>query len=134
MAQMGQFLSKMPHLKHLKIKGKGNIDLVGGLKWRPLVSHLATFNFDFNIFSTQIDNDLRDTFRSPSWLVEKRWFIVFDRSQSHLFIAHLFASRKIIFPLSPMSYYLSASNSEQIVAEHVENLSIQDSTVLLPMT
>jgi hypothetical protein len=53
MAQMEQFLSKTPHLKHLKIKGQGNTDLVDGRKWQPLVSHLTTFNIDFNILSSQ---------------------------------------------------------------------------------
>jgi hypothetical protein len=131
MAQMEQFLSKISHLKHLKIKDNWNRDLVDGLTWQSVVSHLTTFNFDFNIFSTQIDNDFLDTFRSPFWLVEKRWFIVFGKQQSHLSIAPLFAARKIFFPLSPMFYYLSASNSEQIVAEHIEKLSIQNSTALL---
>jgi len=128
MAQMEQFLSKMPHLKHLKIKGKGNMDLVDGLKWQPVVSHLTTFNFDFNILS-QIDNDHLDTFRSAFWLVEKRWFIIFDKQQSHLFTAPLFASRKVNFPLSTMSYYSPVSNIEQIITGHVENLIIQDSTI-----
>jgi hypothetical protein len=128
MAQMEQFLSKMPHLKHLTIKGKGNMDLVDGLKWQPVVFHLTTFNFDFKIAS-QIDNDLLETFRSAFWLVEKRWFIVYDKQQSHIFTAPLFASRKINYPLSTISYHSSASNIEQIATEHVEKLSIQNSTV-----
>jgi hypothetical protein len=128
MTQMAKFLSKMPYLKHLKIKGGGNMDLVDGLKWQSVVSHLTTFNFDLRI-SSPIDNDLLDTFRSTFWLVEKRWFIIYDKQESHIFTAPLFASRKMNYPLSTISYYSTASNIEQIVTEHVEKLFIHNSAV-----
>jgi hypothetical protein len=127
MAQIEQLLSKMTHLKHLKIKGTGNTDLVDGLKWQPLVSHLTTFTFDFNI-SSQINSNRLDTFRSAFWLVEKRWVIVFDKQRSHLFTAPLFASQNIDFPLCTMFYHSSASNIEQVINEYIKVLSIQDST------
>jgi len=46
-----------------------------------------------------------------------------------LFTAPLFASRNIDFPLSNTFYHSYASDIEHIIAERIENLSIQDSTI-----
>jgi hypothetical protein len=76
---MGRLLSSLPRLKHLELDVSGDADLVDGQRWQTLTSGLLTFNFMFRHLPMLESPDL-DSFRSPFWLEEKRWFVAYKEN------------------------------------------------------
>jgi hypothetical protein len=77
MVQMEQFLSKLPHLKHLELILRGGEDLIDGYRLEMLTHSFTTFNFKFNVNSNLPP---LDSFQTPFWLEEKCWYVgCYDR-------------------------------------------------------
>ena len=75
-------LSPMTQLVHLTIiADEVNIDMADGAAWAQLLSKIVTFKFcftfeRFTFTQTQINFD---SFRSPFWVDEKKWYVTCDR-------------------------------------------------------
>jgi hypothetical protein len=75
---MQQLLSQFPHLKYLELKASVLIDLADGYEWQILAMSLITFYFKFNVSYLHGD-DILNSFRTPFWLEEKRWYVACHR-------------------------------------------------------
>jgi hypothetical protein len=71
---MEQLLSQFPCLRYLELKASVLIDLADGYEWQILAMSLITFYFKFNV-SLFHNDDILNSFRTPFWLEEKRWFV-----------------------------------------------------------
>jgi len=118
MNQMEQFLSKLPHLRHLELNSDGMLDLSDGYRWQLLSSSLITFNFKFNINFDPFGNPILDSFRTSFWLKEKQWFVAFDFL--HLFSIPYFAPKK--WSLSHPSEYDSTAPDEKLFYDNINTL------------
>jgi hypothetical protein len=123
MVLIEEFLYKMPRLKHLELESRGNNDLIDGQRWESLISHLITFNFHFYLPSSIIDTNILNSFRSPFWLEQKRWFVAFDDQQSAIFTVPRFAPSNIIY--SQHYQPLQCTSYELCLDQHVNCLILQ---------
>ncbi len=67
----------MPQLQHLTLKAHARNDVADGYLWQILASSLITFNFKFHFLNIDT-NEILDSFRTPFWLEEKRWFVAYQ--------------------------------------------------------
>jgi hypothetical protein len=126
MVQIEQLLHKLPRLKHLELEIKGDNDLVDGQRWEPLMSHLITFDFRFQITnypSSTINTHIPDSFRSLFWLEQKHWFVAFDDQRSTIFTVPRFAPSNIIY--SQNYQPLLCTSSELCLDQYVHCLTLQ---------
>ncbi len=111
--------------KHLDLDIAVPMDIIDGNQWKYLVSQLYTFDFRFPLLkkpSTQI----LDSFQSPFWLKEKRWFVAFDDNQSPpcLFTVPRFAPKTVHYSTN---YHPIVSTSTELCLNqfiHTLNLSM----------
>lgn len=89
MNNMERLLSKLVHLKSLELHGRGGDDLVSGQRWQSIIHHLQTFNFMISL-SSDVDVNHLDSFRSPFWLITKKWYVAYNTSD-FLFTVPYFA-------------------------------------------
>jgi hypothetical protein len=86
--------------RHLNLDIEVPMDIIDGNQWKYLVSHIQKFDFRFYL-SKIPSNQILDSFRSPFWLEQKRWFVAFDNRQSSpcLYTVPRFASKTAIYSL-----------------------------------
>jgi hypothetical protein len=108
MDQIECFLSNLPQLRRLILDLKGQIDLVDGHRWEILSGDLITFNFNFNVELNRVDRIL-DSFRTPFWLLTKRWYVVYDNKC--LFTVPSFAPNEVYVPYYPPIYSTTPDDS-----------------------
>lgn len=89
MTNMERLMSRLVRLKSLELHGRGGEDLVNGQRWQTITNHLQTFNFMIGL-SSGISVDNLDSFRSPFWLIEKKWYVAYNTSD-FLFTVPYFA-------------------------------------------
>ncbi|CAF3213555.1 unnamed protein product [Rotaria sp. Silwood2] len=80
-----QCVIKLQQLTHFKVvaRVKDMSDLMNGTRWEQLMlrTRISKFNFRFkynsskSVIRNQDNNSLLDSFRSPFWLEQKRWFV-----------------------------------------------------------
>ncbi len=73
MDQMKRFLPNLSCLTHLTMDAKGSTDLADDYRWETLSAGYVIFNFKFKFTVWNIQQML-DSFRTPFWLQEKRWY------------------------------------------------------------
>ncbi len=102
MSEMEQFLLQLPCLKHLELQATVVNDVPDGYQWQVLAASLRTFYFKFYVSLACIRGTL-NTFCTPFWLEEKRWFVAYD-GYSLFSIPHFAQSDiKVSQPLSNCS-------------------------------
>ena len=69
-----QMMSNLPRLRHLELVSHCDNDVIDGHRWHKKVNKLDTFNFMFHI-SDELQSEQLDSFRTPFWLNEKRWYV-----------------------------------------------------------
>jgi hypothetical protein len=76
--EIQRLLSLMTRLTHLTLHiDKANSDLINGHTWIPLLTKIIVFQFMFGI--SKKDNVDLDSFRTPFWLEEKKWYVTYDQ-------------------------------------------------------
>ncbi|CAM4983882.1 unnamed protein product [Rotaria socialis] len=71
---MNQLMLNLPDLQHLELVTKGLLDMTDGQSWEEMTHSLLTFNFKISVCMDWIE-DIVESFRTPFWLEEKRWFV-----------------------------------------------------------
>lgn len=79
MDEMERFLSNSSCLKHFEILAAGDVNIVSGDRWEPLVSSLITFHFKFNVSLLHPEDHLL-SFLTPFWMEGKHWFVAYHHS------------------------------------------------------
>ncbi|CAF1512324.1 unnamed protein product, partial [Didymodactylos carnosus] len=80
-------LNNLQHLTHLTIDATGTLDLLDGARWERFLSkrRIVKFNFklslSLNLVCNQNEYSLLESFRSPFWLEEKRWFVACHKNE-----------------------------------------------------
>ncbi|CAF1330045.1 unnamed protein product [Rotaria sordida] len=78
MLEMKRLLSPMTCLTHLTLHiDYVRNDMTDGNAWIPLLKKLVVFKFLFYVSSLEKIN--LDSFRTQFWLVEKKWYVTYDR-------------------------------------------------------
>jgi hypothetical protein len=111
--------------RHLNLDIEVPMDIIDGNQWKYLVSHLHTFDFRFPLI-IKPSTKILDSFQSPFWLEQKRWFVAFDDNQSPpcLFTIPRFAPKKILYS---MDYHSIASTSTALCLDqfiHTLNIPV----------
>ena len=82
-------LNNLKQLTHLSIDATGTLDLLDGTRWerflskKPLVKFYFKFTLALDFVCNQNDYSVLESFRSPFWLKEKRWFVACHKSEEH---------------------------------------------------
>lgn len=71
----------LPFLKHLQLITLVRSDALDGDRWENFVDHLLTFNFIFQMDSTDAHPNRIESFRTPFWIEKKKWFISYYDSR-----------------------------------------------------
>jgi hypothetical protein len=153
MGQINQILTKMPCLIHFELELEDPMDVIGGEMWKSWIIHLNVDieeamdiidgnqwkysvshlqRFDFRFYLSQIPSkQILDSFRTPFWLEQKRWFVAFDDCQSSpcLFTVPRFAPKTAIYSLNYHS--IPCTSSELYLDQFVHTLNLP---VLRPLT
>jgi hypothetical protein len=78
MLEIKRLISSMIRLTHLTLHIiETKSDLINGHAWIPLLTRIIVFQFMFEI--SKSDNVDLDSFRTPFWLEEKKWYVTFDK-------------------------------------------------------
>jgi hypothetical protein len=119
MDQIERFLSNLPHLKHLELDIKGQIDLVDGYQWQILTNNFITFNFKFNVELHRVESIL-DSFRTPFWVSNKCWYVAYDNEC--LFTVPHFIPKRVTVPYySPTS---TTTPDDTLFYDHIKCVTI----------
>jgi hypothetical protein len=117
-------------IKHLNVDIEGSRDIIDGNQWKYIVSHLRIF--DFRFYLTKIPTQtILDSFQTPFWLEQKRWFVALDDCQSSpcLFTVPRFAPKTITYSLNYHS--IACTSTELHLDQFVKTLNLP---VLRPLT
>lgn len=74
-----QFLRNFPNLTNIEIKDEyesSDRDIIDGYRWQRIVESLISFHFLLHVKNFPNEQSL-NSFRTPFWIEEKRWFIAF---------------------------------------------------------
>jgi hypothetical protein len=116
--------------RHLNLDIEEAMDIIDGNQWKYLISHLQKFDFRFYL-SKIPSNQILDSFQSPFWLEQKRWFVAFDNCQSPscLYTIPRFASKTAFYSLDYRS--IPCTSPELCLDQFVNILNLP---VLRPLT
>jgi hypothetical protein len=133
MTDIEEFLVQLINLRHLELQIKGTLhDLCDGERWSAVVRNLITFDFDFQS-KTDITTSpelLINSFRSPFWSDEKRWFVAYNNHLSHVFTVPRFAgisahySTMSSFRAFHVLQYSTVSPDQSLFQDHISSLMI----------
>jgi hypothetical protein len=117
-------------IKHLNLDIEESTDIIDGNQWKYAVSHLRTFDFRFYLSEIPAKQIL-ESFRTPFWLEQKRWFVAFDDCQSSLclFTVPRFAPKTVTYSLDYRS--VSCTSTELCLDQFVKTLNLP---VIRPLT
>lgn len=108
----------LPRLLHLDLAASIGRDVIDGERWERNVKDLVTFKF---IFYTYIGNlQELDSFRTPFWLDEKRWFVAYMRGQ---FFSLPHSLTMEINNYAEFSRYTTAP-TEEILYQNIDQLQL----------
>ncbi|CAF0745344.1 unnamed protein product [Adineta ricciae] len=71
-----RMMTNLPRLKHMKLTGNCEKNVVDGYRLELKAKHLVSFEFSFCIYDILVSSDL-DSFRTSFWLQEKQWFVCY---------------------------------------------------------
>jgi hypothetical protein len=127
-----EFLAKFPNLRHFELQIKGNAyDLCNGERWSTIARHLITFDFYFKseVVVTTCPQLLIDTFCSPFWFEEKRWFVAYNSHPSDIFTVPRFASTSAYYSQRSSFYapiYTTLSSDQSLFYDRINELKIKN--------
>jgi hypothetical protein len=113
-------LPNFPNLTHLELHAKGQTDLADGQRWKMLTSCFIVFNFKINIELVEVEQYF-DSFRTPFWLQEKRWYVAYDKKC--LFSVPRFAPTHVTVPYDPPTHSTAPDN--MIFYDAISKLTFQ---------
>jgi hypothetical protein len=132
MADLEDFLCKLPYLKYLELQITGDLfDFCDGRRWSSITKHLITFDFNFTTENAVINcpNLLIDSFRSLFWLEEKRWFIAYDKRPSRVFTVPRFADTSASYTKLHsfcVPIHTTVPSDQSLFFNCINNLTISD--------
>lgn len=115
---MERIISSLPRLKYLQFESNGYADLCDGHRWQTIATNLLSLDFKFQVSASPLSSDL-DSFRSPFWLEERRWFVA--HSERHLFTVPFFSTTDALSNYQPL---ISTTSSAETLADHITSLTI----------
>ncbi|CAF3890899.1 unnamed protein product [Rotaria magnacalcarata] len=111
------FLPHLVQLKHFELESDLWNSMDDGTRWANLTKSLVTFNFKFKIrFLLKNLN----SFRTPFWLEEKQWFVVYFNGD--LCTIPRFAPVK--YNTNGQSFDMSNLSSNTILHQHITELTV----------
>jgi hypothetical protein len=117
------------NLKQFRIEANTTRDLLDGVQWESIVSHLNKFDFRFGPFTG--DNlTLLDSFWSPFWLEYKCWWVACDGGQTdesewYFYTVPHFAPQR--YSCIQSNYIVSTAPTCDIFDNKITKLSIDTS-------
>jgi hypothetical protein len=120
MNKMEQLLLNLPRLKHLELQITISDDIADGHRWQILASSLITFNFKFNASYFHVKRTL-DSFRTPFWLEEKRWYVACQ--DAYLYSVPHFAPVYISIPSN--SSTASTAPDYTIIYDRINKITVE---------
>ena len=100
-------VNKLDHLKRLTIEASGTLDLLDGQRWEEFLVRTGLVRFHFRFRYKSFDEDqssssFLESFRSPFWVEQKRWYVGCSPGESNrsIFVYSVprFLSRTIDYP------------------------------------
>ncbi|CAF4708014.1 unnamed protein product, partial [Rotaria socialis] len=111
------FLPHLVQLKHFELESDLWNSLDDGTRWANLTKSLVTFNFKFKI-RFLLEN--LNSFRTPFWLEEKKWFVVYFNGD--LCTIPRFAPVK--YNTNGQSFDMSNLSSNTILHQHITEFTV----------
>ncbi|CAF4673313.1 unnamed protein product, partial [Rotaria socialis] len=120
---MNQLMLNLPDLQHLELVTKGLLDMTDGQSWEKMTRSLLTFNFKISVCMDWIE-DIVESFRTPFWLEEKRWFVActWDSLYSVPYFSDVCANTYFRPPL------YSSVTDEALFCDHINHFILNESS------
>jgi hypothetical protein len=120
MDDMEQFLINFPDLKHLELIAYASKTIADGYRWEVLIHGLISFKFHFDLKYNSIDKTLC-SFRTPFWLEEKHWFVMYDTF--HLSSLPGIVSSSVDIPYSEWPLFFTAPD-KTLIYNHINEIIV----------